>query len=239
MILILLFLMAQKPLYGSVLPTDVPLTSSESSRACGQADAEYWRAQSAKLISPYGTGFQNFRNLPMSGANNIKEEFEKGILLNSLISLAYARLSLLHGDVLNDSGDHFFYWMPSAPHVSLAVGRIMRGALVEFYGSERFPILTEGFQNLELESVAANDLAVEISRRLKRGNLAIFKDLFWQHLAAVVCGPGEVIRLLNGLISSDKSRVRRLHLESLRRGWDQIVVGSNAFNRNQTEPGIG
>ncbi len=206
---------------------------------CASDTAAYWREEAEGKISMEGISFAH-------GADSAKGGLERAVIQNAKINEAYARLVLLREDQLpNGSGNRLFYWIRSAPHVSLTVGAALRAAYTQIGGlkahDESSPFaerVRSTALNMKLPKWArfaglGRAIWNRMGERLARGNLAVYRDLQWQHLAAAQCGAKAVALMLDAMIAEADSAREAMRLGSLREGWWLIGEGaeSQPFDR--------
>ncbi len=154
---------------------------------------------------------------------------EQAIATNALITEAYA--GLYQDEFINAPyRAQFYLWLPGAAFASFEVGQVMRHAYKRLAISlkERNLFFPKVYSSNHLNNVFLGDLnftSEKIAQVLIKGNVAVYKDLFWQHLAFSKCGMSTTIRVLKQGFDSATSFADMLHWSYLKNGWQKLNNG--------------
>ncbi len=203
--------------------TTATLFSSASALAtrCAETDARHWQNQAEELISTRHYRIRS--NSPQLAAQ------ELAVVQNAFISAAYARLFQNERMNTSDSSPNYT-WLAAAAFASFKVGQMIRHgyyAVAEDRGVDygfRPPVYSANPVN----AMILGDQTIteeQVADRLITGNRAIYRDMYWQHLAAIECGIDTVIRIVSNKKRTSTNSSEISHYDQLENGWRLIKTG--------------
>ncbi|HXH75008.1 MAG TPA: hypothetical protein VNJ08_08585 [Bacteriovoracaceae bacterium] len=209
--------------YLSLLTVATVMLASVSAKAveCSDTDGKYWIDEAEALIQPKGYRFINVKPSLFT--------LELAVVQNSFITAAYSRLYQEEKKYAPERAKGYL-WLPGAAFASFEVGQVIRHAYYavaesrgvknsfqpKTYGTNPLHDVILGHQTITSEQVAIN---------LIEGNKAVYRDLYWQHMAASECGVGTIIRVLADMKKSSSTALDRSHYGQLENGWKLIREG--------------
>lgn len=205
--------------------------------SCDINSIDYWQSFADKMVA--------LDKIKLKSKNKESAALETAVLQNALINQAYNRLYMKsrQADGVSDS----LQWLAVASQSSPIVGKTLRMS----YLNSAEPIAINDSPGIR--NVTANDerffensgsltkAAVErgaVALQTAKGNLNVFKDMYWQNFAAAFCGV-EKARDLNKLLK-DKylktgEKEKAAHYANLENAWIQIANGNKAIPKNEKQ----
>jgi hypothetical protein len=183
----------------SILALTATLGTSFSALAtrCAETDVRYWQNQAEELIST--------RHYRIRSTSPQLAVLELAVVQNAFVTGAYARLYQNQKVNAPDTLANFM-WLGGAAFASFEVGQVIRHS---YYAVAAYRGINNNFRPTvygknSLSEVVLGDHVIteeQIALKLIQGNLAIYRDIYWQQLAATECGLDTIIRVV-----ADKKR---------------------------------
>lgn len=189
---------------------------------CAKTTVAYWKAEAEKKISLNGY-------VPKADGKNL-EALERAVQINARITQAYAGLYQSE-KALAPERAKLYLWLPGAAFASFEVGQVIRHAYYQraFTNHDMDLIRAEVYNENVLHEVFLGDLnytARKTAMTLIKGNMAVYRDLYWQHMSTSQCGIDNTIRVLTLETYSSFTTRAMNHYARLKWGWEQIKEGN-------------
>ena len=187
------------------------LNSIKNSKTCSTSNLPFWKTYINKLLT-------------VPEELLVKSSFEKTVIKNAIINLAYIDLFEEHEKRQSENTEIIpFSWLGSASFGSFSVGKQLL-----YSAFKRLRVMSKEFKkdktareyNQKIDNYmhgVSKRLAYSKSflKTLARANQAVFLDIFWQFLVAEACGIEKTISLLkDSPILSDKNSIA---------GWEGLL----------------
>jgi hypothetical protein len=197
------------------------LSTSIRAQSCSRDEVGDWQNESEKIINISG-----YR--PLNTDSTLKT-MELSIVQNAKVTSAYAGLFQQHLQSHPQDASKFI-WLSAAAFASFQVGQFMRHAYFSALKSKglqssfRPKVYEENpFRQIPLGETTLS--AAQTINALIKGNLAVYRDLYWQHLSSMRCGMNKTVKILNRMFSNTKDLEEMIRVSHLKNGWRLISEG--------------